>query len=44
VQVQSTMIATDQVFFWSGLLFVACAMMVWLVPKPKAPVRGGGGH
>jgi DHA2 family multidrug resistance protein len=44
VQTQSVMIATDQVFFWSALLFVGCAMMVWLVPKPRRAMAGGGGH
>jgi DHA2 family multidrug resistance protein len=42
VQTQSTMIATDQVFFWSAVLFVGCALVVWLVPKPKGALAGGG--
>ena len=44
VQTQSIMIATNQVFFFSAVLFVGCAMVVWLVPKPKRAVAGGGGH
>jgi hypothetical protein len=38
------MIATDQVFFWSAVLFVGCAALVWLAPRPKRAVSGGGGH
>lgn len=44
VQVQSTMLATDQVFFWSAVLFVGCAMLVWMAPKPTRVATGGGGH
>jgi DHA2 family multidrug resistance protein len=44
VQTQSVMIATDRVFFWSAILFVGCAMLVWLAPRPKGAVAGGGGH
>jgi DHA2 family multidrug resistance protein len=44
VQVQSTMLGTNQVFFWSAILFVGCAMLVWMAPKPKRVVKGGGGH
>lgn len=43
-QVQATMIATNQVFLLSGVLFVICAMLVWLVPRPKGQMRAGGGH
>ena len=44
VQIQSTMVATNQVFFWSAVLFVGCAMLVWMAPKPKRVATGGGGH
>jgi DHA2 family multidrug resistance protein len=42
VQNQSVMLATNRVFLFSAILFVACAMVVWLVPKPKRMVAGGG--
>jgi hypothetical protein len=44
VQLQATMVGTSQVFFWSAVLFVGCAMLVWLAPKPKRAAAGGGGH
>jgi MFS transporter, DHA2 family, multidrug resistance protein len=44
VQVQSTMVATNQVFFGSAVLFVGCAMLVWMAPKPRRVATGGGGH
>jgi DHA2 family multidrug resistance protein len=45
VQSQSVMLATDHIFLISALMFVFGAAIVWLAPKPAAPVAAGaGGH
>jgi hypothetical protein len=36
------MVATDKVFLWSAAIFVVCALMVWLAPRPKRVATGGG--
>jgi DHA2 family multidrug resistance protein len=41
VQVQAAMLGTNRVFFWSAILFVGCAMLVWMAPRPKRVVKGG---
>jgi DHA2 family multidrug resistance protein len=35
VQVQATMLATNQLFLIMGLLFLFAASVVWLVPRPR---------
>ena len=45
VQVQSTMLATNQLFLTTTLIFLFAASVVWFAPKPKGPATaGGGGH
>jgi DHA2 family multidrug resistance protein len=44
VQVQSTMLATNQLFLISTLLFLFAASVIWMAPKPKGPAPAGGGH
>ena len=44
VQSQSVMIATNQMFFITGLILLATAAGVWLMPKPKGPVAMGATH
>ena len=44
-QGQAVMSATDQMFLITSVVFVVAAAVVWLAPKPTAPVpMGGGGH
>ncbi len=44
-QSQAVMSATDQMFLVTGVVFVIAAAVVWLAPKPTAPVPpGAGGH
>lgn len=44
VQVQATMLATNQLFFIMTFLFLFAASIAWLAPKPKrsGPPPGGG--
>ncbi|GGY21495.1 DHA2 family efflux MFS transporter permease subunit [Paludibacterium paludis] len=35
VQAQSIMLSTNQIFWLSGLSFVAAAMVIWLAPRPS---------
>jgi MFS transporter, DHA2 family, multidrug resistance protein len=44
VQGQAVMVSTDHIFLISAILFVFGACVVWLAPKPKGAVSGGGGH
>jgi DHA2 family multidrug resistance protein len=45
VEQQAVMLATDKVFQVSALMFVICALSVWLAPKPKrGGMAPGGGH
>ncbi len=44
VQNQAVMIATNQVFSLTALVFVACACLVWLAPKPKRAVSPAASH
>jgi len=44
VQVQSTMLSTNQLFLATTLLFLFAASLVWLAPKPKRAAPAGGGH
>ena len=44
VQVQSTMLATNQLFLTTTLLFLFAASVVWFAPKPKRGGSAGGGH
>jgi DHA2 family multidrug resistance protein len=44
VQVQSAMLATNQVFFWSGLAFVLAATAIWFAPKPTKLADTSGAH
>jgi DHA2 family multidrug resistance protein len=45
VQGQAVMLSTDHIFLISGMMFVLGACVVWLAPRPKAPVAAGaGGH
>ncbi len=45
VQSQAVMVSTDHIFLISALMFLFGAAVVWLAPKPKAPVAAGaGGH
>jgi DHA2 family multidrug resistance protein len=45
VQVQATMLATNQLFFIMTFLFLFAASIVWLAPKPKrGGAPAGGGH
>ncbi|MGH7024092.1 MAG: DHA2 family efflux MFS transporter permease subunit [Caulobacteraceae bacterium] len=45
VQGQAVMVSTDHIFLISALMFVFGACVVWLAPRPSAPVAAGaGGH
>jgi DHA2 family multidrug resistance protein len=45
VQGQAVMASTDHIFLISALMFLFGACVVWLSPRPKAPVAAGaGGH
>jgi DHA2 family multidrug resistance protein len=45
VQVQATMLATNQLFFIMTFLFLFAASIAWLAPKPKrGGAAPGGGH
>jgi len=45
VQGQAVMLSTDHIFLISSLMFLFGACIVWLAPRPKAPVvAGAGGH
>ena len=43
-QGQAVMLATNQMFLITALLFVVAAATVWLVPKPGAAPAAAGGH
>lgn len=44
VQGQSVMVATVHIFAIIAVCFVAAAMIVWLVPKPKGPIDTAAAH
>jgi DHA2 family multidrug resistance protein len=44
VQVQSAMLATNHIFFWSGLAFVLAAISIWFAPKPVKVADTTGAH
>lgn len=44
VQGQSVMLATVHMFAIIAVCFVAAAMVVWLVPKPKGPIDTNAAH
>jgi DHA2 family multidrug resistance protein len=44
VQVQATMLATNQLFLYMTFLFFFAAAVAWLAPKSKPGGAAGGGH
>jgi DHA2 family multidrug resistance protein len=44
VQGQSVMLATNQIFLWSGLAFILAATAIWLAPKPTRVADTTGVH
>jgi DHA2 family multidrug resistance protein len=44
VQSQSVMLSTNHIFLMSAVCFLIGAAVVWIAPKPKAVIQGGGGH
>ena len=42
VEVQAVMLATNQLFLTTSLVFVAAGLLVWLAPRPRAIALGGG--
>ena len=41
---QALMISTNEVFMGAAFLFLACALIVWTIPKPKGPVDMSNVH
>ena len=44
IQAQSVMVATNGIFIAAAVLFLLCAGLVWLIPKPRSAVRSALGH
>jgi DHA2 family multidrug resistance protein len=44
VQVQATMLATNQLFLTTTLIFLFAAGVVWFAPKPKRAAPAGAAH
>jgi MFS transporter, DHA2 family, multidrug resistance protein len=44
IDTQSTMLATNNVFFFVSLILTAVAAGVWLMPKPKGPATMASGN
>lgn len=44
VQQQSVMLATDRLFFLTGMIFVVLSALVWLAPRPPDAAPAPGGH
>ena len=44
VQAQSVMLATNGIFIATAALFLACGLLIWLVPKPEAALKSALGH
>ena len=45
VQTQAVMVGTDKLFLVISVVLFAAGLSVWIAPKPKGPLRaGGGGH
>ncbi|HZW14438.1 MAG TPA: MFS transporter, partial [Noviherbaspirillum sp.] len=44
VQGQSVMLATNQVFLWSGLAFILAATAIWFAPKPTRIADTSAAH
>jgi DHA2 family multidrug resistance protein len=44
LQVQATMLATNQIFQITSLLFILAGTLVWFAPRPKPGGGMGGGH
>jgi len=41
---QALMLSTNQIFMGASILFAACALIVWTVPRPKGPVDMSNVH
>jgi DHA2 family multidrug resistance protein len=44
VERESLMLASTHVFLIASIVFGFAAMIIWLAPRPKRVVQGGGGH
>jgi DHA2 family multidrug resistance protein len=44
VSAQALMISTNSVFMGAAVLFALCALIVWIVPRPKGPVDMSNVH
>lgn len=41
---QALMLSTNQVFLGAACVFLACALVVWIIPRPKGPVDMSNVH
>lgn len=42
VQNQAVMLSTNQIFLTTAAVFAVAALIIWLAPRPRATVMGGG--
>jgi len=44
VQMQSVMLATDRVFFLTGIIFIVAGFFIWLAPRPRPIASAAAAH